>query len=54
MQMRFISTRSKAKEVVKHTNRGKSGSYAQEQIRMRFLSTQSRANYVAKHKNNDK
>ena len=44
MPMRFISTTSRAKEVVKHTNKKK----------MRFLSTRSWANYVAKRKNNEK
>ena len=41
-------------EVVKYTNKGKWGSYAQEQTLMRIISTRLRANYVAKRKENDK
>ena len=37
-------------EVVKYTNKGKWGSYAQEQMQMRFISTR-KANDVTKHKN---
>jgi ribosomal 50S subunit-recycling heat shock protein len=50
--MRFINTRSRAKEVVKHTNNGKCCSQAQEQMQMRFIKTRSRAKEVAKHTNN--
>ena len=49
--MRFISTRSSANEVAKHTNKGKRGSYGQEQVQMRFRRTRSRAKEVVKHTN---
>ena len=44
MQMRFISTRSRAKEVVKHTNNANWGAHKQGQ--MRFLSTRTNENDV--------
>ena len=39
-------------EVVKHANKDKRGSEAQEQVQMRFLSTRSSAKEVVKHTNN--
>ena len=50
MQMRFISTRARAKEIVKHTNNANLGRQEHKQGQMRFLSTKKIANEVHKNK----
>jgi hypothetical protein len=52
--MRFISTISRAKDVVMHMNKTNYGCKAHTQGKMRFIRTRSRENYIAKRKKNDK
>ena len=52
--MRFINTRSRAKEIVKHTNKDKRGTKAQERMQVEIIKTRSRTNYVANRKKNEK
>ena len=48
----MLSAQTTPIKVVKHTNKGKSGSLAQEQMQMMLISTRSRAKEVVKHANN--